>query len=286
MSGVLAGRTALVAGAGRGIGRAIALAYAREGAKLALLARSRDQLEAVAEECGGALCLPCDVASWDAVADAVQRLERELGPADVLASAAGVYGPIGPTAEIDAQAWAQAIDVNLVGAFHLCRAVVPAMENRSWGRVILLAGGGATAPLPFFSAYAASKAGLVRLAETLAEELRGTGVTVNAVAPGLVDTQMQDEVLAAGDRAGPLLEKIRAARETGAGAVPPEVAAELAVFLASDASAGLTGKLVAAPHDPWRDWTGDAADRISAGPWYTIRRLDRHTLEPLLEELG
>jgi NAD(P)-dependent dehydrogenase (short-subunit alcohol dehydrogenase family) len=152
------------------------------------------------------------------------------------------------------------------------------------GKVILLGGGGATAPLPNFSSYAASKAAVVRLADTLAEELKPLNVQVNVMAPGLVDTRLQDEVLAAGDRAGPLLDKIKKARETGAGAVSPDVAASLAVFLASPASGKLTGKLIAAPYDPWREWAGKA-DELNATPLYTLRRLDPFTIKPLIKVL-
>jgi len=105
------------------------------------------------------------------------------------------------------------------------------------------------------------------------------------IAPGLVDSRLQDEVLAAGPLAGALFDKIKQARETGAGAVSPEVAASLAVFLASEASGKLTGKLIAAPYDPWREWAGKA-DQLNSTPLYTLRRLDPFTIKPLLKDLG
>ena len=104
------------------------------------------------------------------------------------------------------------------------------------------------------------------------------------IAPGLVDTKLQDQVLAAGDRAGPLLNKIKQARETGAGAVSPDVAASLAVWLASAASGTLTGKLIAAPYDPWRQWAGKT-DELNATALYTIRRVDPFTIKPLISKL-
>lgn len=275
---MLRDRAAVVAGAGRGIGRAIAIEFARNGAQLTLVARSVDELEETAVACRsvGALAevVQADVSRW------AQVEQLTDAAADVLVNAAGVYGPIGPTADVDADEWTAAVDVNLVGTYHLCRAVVPGMVRRGRGKVILLAGGGATAPLPRFSSYAAAKAAVVRLAETLAHEVADSGVQVNAIAPGLVDTKLQDEVLAAGARAGDLLERIRAARETGAGTVPADVAAALAVFLASDESGGLTGKLISAPHDPWRTWS-DAADVLNIQSLYTIRRLDPLTLDEL-----
>jgi 3-oxoacyl-[acyl-carrier protein] reductase len=231
-----------------------------------------------------AAAITADVSRWPDVQQLVLESHAQLGGIDVLVNTAGVYGPIGPTAEVDTESWVRAIEVNLLGAFYLCRAVVPHMLAQRSGKVMLLAGGGATAPLPRLSAYAASKAAVVRLADTLAEELRERGIQVNAIAPGLVDTGLQDDVLAAGERAGDLFAKVKAARETGNGTVPPELAAELAVFLASEASGSLTGKLISAPHDPWRDWDGRVQE-LNSSAMYTIRRLDAFTVRPLIEEL-
>jgi 3-oxoacyl-[acyl-carrier protein] reductase len=284
----LDGQVAVVAGAGRGIGRAVAVAFAAAGARLVLAARTESELRETAAACeehgASAEVVVADVASAADVDALVAATVERFGPPDVGVNAAGVYGPIGPALDVDAKAWAQALTINLVGTFHFCRAVARPMAERRKGKIVVLAGGGATAPLPSFSSYAASKAGVVRLVETLAEELADANVHVNAVAPGLVDTRLQDDVLAAGDRAGPLLEKIRAARETGAGAVRPEVAAELALFLASADSGTLTGKLISAPHDPWRDWAG-RGDELNASPLYTLRRLDPYTLRPLLDRM-
>ncbi|MFL5955190.1 MAG: SDR family NAD(P)-dependent oxidoreductase [Gaiellaceae bacterium] len=279
---------ALVAGGGRGIGRAIAVAYATAGAHVSVTARTRAELDETAELCRSqgaqALVVTTDVSNWRAVEALEARVHAELGPIDVLVNAAGVYGPIGPTATVDVETWARALDVNLTGTFHLCRAVAPRMADRRYGKIVLLGGGGATAPLPSFSSYAASKAAVVRLAETLAVELAPFNVQVNAIAPGLVDTRMQDEVLAAGDAAGPLINKVRAARESGAGAVPADVAAALAVFLASDESGNLAGKLIAAPHDSWATWQSPF-DAFNASSLLTIRRLDPHTVDPIIDQL-
>lgn len=286
---VLEDRVAIVTGAGRGIGRAIALAYASEGARLILAARTEAELQdaaALCEEQGGkATAIKADIANWDQAQYLIQTAIREAGHVDVLVNSAGIYGPIGPTAEIDVTDWTRAVSVNLFGPLYLCRAILPHFVERRQGKIILLGGGGATAPLPNFSSYAASKAGVARLADTLAEELKTFNVQVNVIAPGLVDTQLQDEVLAAGPRAGALLEKIQRARETGAGAVSPDVAASLALFLASSASGTLTGKLIAAPYDPWREWT-DKAEELNATALYTIRRLDPFTIKPLIDQLG
>jgi 3-oxoacyl-[acyl-carrier protein] reductase len=280
----LAGRAAIVAGAGRGIGRAIAFVFAREGARLVLASRTRSELEATAAACRelGAVVdvVPTDVSSWSQTEELVAATVERAGAPDVLVNAAGVIGAIGPVASADPAAWAAGIEVNLLGAFHLCRAVLPRMLERRRGKIVLFAGGGAASPFPRFSSYAAAKAGVARLAETVAAEVAEYNVQVNAVAPGLVDTSLQDAVLAARELAGAQFERIRAARETGAGAVPPELAANLTLFLASEASGSLTGKLISAPHDGWRDWSG-RVEELNGTPMYTLRRLDPFTLETL-----
>ncbi len=289
MEAILKDRVAIITGGGRGIGRAIALAYAREGARLFLAARTEAELAETAAICqkagGAAKVVATDVSKWDQVQQLIDTAIQEDGQVDILVNSAGIYGPIGPTADIDISAWIGAAQVNLFGPFYLCRALIPHFIERQQGKIILLGGGGATAPLPNFSSYAATKAGVVRLADTLAEELKPFNVQVNVIAPGLVDSRLQDEVLAAGSRAGALFDKIKQARETGAGAVSPEIAASLAVFLASEASGKLTGKLIAAPYDPWREWAGKA-DELNATPLYTLRRLDPFTIKPLIKDLG
>lgn len=283
----LSGRAAVVTGAGRGIGRAVAESLARGGVAVVAVSRTRSELEQVVhgiEESGGqaTLCVG-DVADAAAAGAAVRRCVDEFGRIDVLVNAAAVHGPIGRAWELDVAAWTRAAAVNLFGTFHCCHAAIPAMLDAGAGRIINFSGGGATSPLPRFTAYAASKAAVVRLTETLAEELKGHGVTVNAIAPGVVDTRLQDNVLAAGDRAGPVYERIRRMRASGEGGVPAALAAALAVFLASDSAGTLTGKLISAPHDGWASWDAERIAELMERPWLTLRRLDDYTLRPLLE---
>lgn len=277
----LSGRIALITGGGRGIGEATAQRFAAEGAQLVLAARTRDELDRTAESCraAGAKCSThvVDVS----IREEVERLVETAGPVDVLVNCAGTYGPIGALTDNDMDEWERGLRVNLMGTVYACRAVIPGMVKRRRGSIINLSGGGATAPLPNFSLYAVSKAGVARLTDTLAAELVGTGVRVNAIAPGAIDTRLQDDVLAAGDRAGELFDRMQTMRGTGKGATARDVPARLALFLASDASGGLTGKLISAPHDPWQSWDETRIERLNRSPWYTIRRLDPFTIGQL-----
>ena len=285
----LQNKVALVVGAGRGIGEAIALRFAAEGAKLILAARSATELQAVSEivkAAGGtAHFVVTDVTAPPEVASLVQKSIELFGRIDILVNAAGTYGPIGRAWEVDAKEWANTFSANLFGPFLLCQSVLPHMIRAGRGKIINFSGGGATSPLCRFSAYGVSKAAVVRLTETLAEEAKEFNIQVNAIAPGAVDTKLQDSVLAAGERAGDLLQRIRRLRETGEGGTPREVPAELALFLASDDSRNLTGRLISAPNDKWESWTDERIAQVMSQPWFTLRRMDPYTLCPLLEEM-
>ncbi len=279
----LENQVALVTGAGRGIGRAIALAFARQGADLALVARTESELEETAgmiRAAGGrALAIAADVSQPADVANAVRHAVDALGPVNALVNNAGIQPPIGPLVDNDPDEWMRTVAVNLFGPMLCIKAVLPGMIERRQGKIVNLSGGGATGPRPNFSAYAVSKAAVVRLTETVAEEVRPYNIQVNAMAPGAINTRMLDEVLAAGELAGAeLAQARRRAQEGGSSA---ELAAELAVFLASPASNGLTGKLVAAPYDDWQAWDAARIQEIQASSWYTLRRLDPFTVKPL-----
>jgi 3-oxoacyl-[acyl-carrier protein] reductase len=285
----LQGKVAIVTGGGRGIGEAIALAFAREGVQLAIASRTQTELEQVAaqiQKMGGQVqTIRTDVSRQDDVLRLVEATLTTYGQIDILVNAAGVYGPIGPMWEVDVDEWFRAVHINLFGTFLCCHAVLPHMIARRQGKIINFSGGGATSPLPRFTAYGVSKTANVRLTETLAEEVKEFNIQVNAVAPGAVDTRLQDQVLAAGERAGNLFAHIHRLREAGEGGVPRELPAELVVFLASDDSDGLTGKLIAAPHDGWESWDANRIAEVMSEPWFTLRRMDPYTLRPLMDRL-
>jgi NAD(P)-dependent dehydrogenase (short-subunit alcohol dehydrogenase family) len=280
---------AIITGAGRGIGEAIALAFAREGADLVLASRTESELRGVAEQvrqAGRRVQIVTADVSVEADAQRIAQTAIDAyGRIDVLVNAAGIYGPIGLTWDVDVEHWVRAIQINLIGTLYCCRAVLPHMIERKRGKIVNYSGGGAASPLARFSAYGVSKAAVVRLTETLAEEVKEFGIQVNAIAPGAVATVLQNEVLAAGEKAGPLFERMKRLLETGEGGVPRELPAELTVYLASEASSPLTGKLVAAPYDGWQSWTTERIEELMAQPWFTLRRLDEITIRPLAATL-
>lgn len=268
---------AAVTGGGRGIGRAIALALAREGAKVALVSRTRSELCEVADEIsalgGESLVVEADLGDEGQVrAGITSVLERWQG-LDILVNNAGILGPIGMTHMVRPDAWLHAVKVNLGGCFLCTHLVLSGMVAQGYGKIINLSGGGAVGPRPCFGAYSASKAGVVRFTETLAAEVSDFGVHVNAIAPGAVNTAMLDQVLAAGAAAGPQ-EKAEAQQQQAEGGADPERAAALAVFLASPRSDGLTGRLISAIWDQWEEIDIEAVMQTEA---YTVRRLKAST---------
>jgi len=226
---------------------------------------------------------PCDVSDSSEVRHLVGRVAGHFGRLDIVVNAAAIIGPIGPLWQCDLEEWRRTLATNLGGTVHCCHAAIPHLMRGGRGKIINFSGGGAAAPRVNFTAYGIAKAGIVRLTETLAEELKGHQIDVNAIAPGLVDTQMTAAIERAGSAAGAESALIRELRDQDKGMNPAELAADLAVFLASRASDGLTGRLISAPHDEWRKWDKDRIARIGRSSWLTLRRLDRPTLRQLDE---
>jgi NAD(P)-dependent dehydrogenase (short-subunit alcohol dehydrogenase family) len=279
MSRPLENRNAIITGANQGLGLMIARAYVQAGANVFLCARNADILEKAKEE---ALSLAApgqivlaqagDVSKPEDVKKIVGVAFAAFPRLHILVNNAGIYGPMGFSEEVDWQEWIQAIEINLLGSVLMCRAVVPHFRQHGYGKIVQLSGGGATNPLPRISAYAASKAAVVRFAETLAEELRPFGVDVNSVAPGALNTRMMDKLLAAGPEKVGSAFHVRMLKLKEEGGTPLERGAALTVFLGSAGSDGITGKLISASWDPWEKFADHIYD-LQKTDVYTLRRI-------------
>jgi NAD(P)-dependent dehydrogenase (short-subunit alcohol dehydrogenase family) len=279
VKGSLSSRSAVVTGGSQGLGLAIARAYVQAGANVVVCARDEDALTRAKAELS-LLASPrdcietiqADVSDPASVEQLVSHAVERFSRIDILVNNAGVYGPKGRVETVDWDEWERAVRINLFGSVLCCRALLPHFRANDYGKIIQLSGGGATAPLPHLSAYATSKAGVVRFVETLAEELRGTGIDANAIAPGALNTRLLDEVLQAGpERVGRAFHE-RAVEQQHAGGTPLEVGARLALFLASAESDGITGRLISAVWDPWESLPA-RKEELDGSDVYTLRRI-------------
>ena len=256
------GKSVLITGAGRGIGKRLALGFAAEGARVGLLARSQAELDLAKleiEQAGGqALRLRADVREPEDLAHAVERMRGSFGGLDVLIAAAGVQGPIGPFLLSKPKAWNETVEINLIGVANACRVALPPMIEKRSGKVILISGGGSAYARPNFSAYSVSKTAVVRFGENLAVEVSDHNVQVNIIAPGAAYSTMTDEILRAGEERAGRKEIEDAERVRVTGGVPAEKQIALALFLA------MAVELLAAisvDHDP-RMLAGSHASEI------------------------
>ena len=272
-------KVAIITGANQGLGLQIAEHYINNGASIAICARNESKLFDVKKTLEKNIsshqkifASTCDVSNFEEVNKFIDRVYNELGSIDILVNNAGVYGPKGKIENINWLEWVKAIEINLFGSILMTRAILPFYKKKQRGKIIQLSGGGATNPLPNISAYAASKAAIVRYVETLAEEVREFNIDVNAVAPGALNTQMLDEIIQAGpEKVGSSFYK-KSLKQKETGGAPLTIGADLIVFLGSDASNGITGKLISAMWDKWEEWPNHL-DELNKSDVYSLRRI-------------
>ena len=274
----LAGRTAIITGASQGLGAAIAEHFLAEGANVALCSRNAADLSkqhnqlASAHGADRVWSRPADVSITNDVDALFEEAQSRFGRLDVLVNNAGVYGPMGSIDTVDWDEWVQAIAINLTGTVYCARKAVTIFKPQRYGKIVILSGGGATSPLPGISAYAASKAAVVRFTETLALEMREWNIDVNAVAPGALMTRLTDQLLAAGpERVGAAFHA-RMVKLKQDGGTPLALGAAMCGYLASAESDGLTGRLLAAQWDPW-PFSEEHRKEIAESDIYTLRRI-------------
>lgn len=275
----LAGKKVVITGASRGLGYEISRGFIDAGADILMCARdssalkkASDELRAFAKGSQIVVNIAADVSVEGEVEGLVDFAFDTLGDVDVLINNAGVYGPLGEIEKINWSEWVKAVEINLFGSILMSRAIVSHFKAKGRGKIIQLSGGGATAPLPRISAYAASKAAVVRFTETLAEELREHGIDVNCIAPGALNTAMLEEIIDAGPEKVGRDFYAKAIEQKQSGGNSLAMAVSLALFLASDQSKGITGKLISAVWDEWREWPSHI-DMLRNSDVYTLRRI-------------
>lgn len=262
---MLRGEVAIVTGGGRGVGAAVARALAAAGASVTVAARTQAEVEAVAAELGHrSLAVTADVTDAAAVERLVTETTRALGAPTLLVNNAGVWRHVGPLAEADPDAWWADVEVTLRGAFLCTRAVLPAMLAAGRGRIVNVASYAAVRAAPHASGYASGKAALLRVTDSLAAELEGTGVTCLAVTPGFVRTDLV-EAVARSPEAQRYLPELAARTD----ALPPERLGELVVAVAEGRLDALAGRLVHVLDD--LDVLLSQVDAILAEDLYTLR---------------
>ncbi len=270
----LDGRVALITGGGRGIGQAIARAYAAEGAKLALAARTDGELQETAagirdQYHADVITVLTDVTDRAQVENAVARTLDRYGVIDVMVNNAGNTGQIGPLWTLDPDRWANTIAVHVLGTYYGCRAAIPPMLARGSGRIVNMSGVGG----PNDTSYDAAKTAIVNLTENLSVELAGSGITVNAISPGSIHTRMWEEVRDMAYEAGDMEMYDKGVQVTSGGGASIERAAQLAIMLGSDQSSNLSGRLIRAALDTFED-IPPKVDAIMASDAYLLRRVN------------
>ena len=239
-------KSILITGGGRGLGRSIAVAAAREGASVTILSRTVEELKAVEDqihnEGGDCYSIVADVSDPHAVHHAVEQAIQHYKTIDVLVNNAAVIGPVRFMEDTDIDAWEKTLGINLNGAFFFCREVAPIMLDKGGGKIISVSSGLGQMHFPRFSAYSVSKAGIIQLTRSLSSELKDGNIQVNAVDPGVMDTAMQDEIRAQGPSAlgEGVYQNFLAYKEQGNLRDPEEIA-HLVVYLASEKSNHLSG---------------------------------------------
>jgi NAD(P)-dependent dehydrogenase (short-subunit alcohol dehydrogenase family) len=274
-----------VTGSGRGLGRYIAMALSDEGANVVLMSRTIAELRRVEKEINKSdkvLSFAGNVSKESDVKKMVEITLSKFGTIDILVNNAGTIGNIGPVNGTNLKEWAKTIEVNLLGTLTCTSAVLPTMIAKRSGRIINIAGAGEGA-FPNFSAYASSKSAIIRLTETLAEEVRQYNVFVNAIAPGSINTKMTEEIFNSKHSGEKEVERTKKVMSTGG--IPIELPASLVVFLASKESDGITGKFISTVHDNWKAF-GSMKKEIDGTDLYTMRRVSPNFIEKLKSAKG
>jgi NAD(P)-dependent dehydrogenase (short-subunit alcohol dehydrogenase family) len=276
---ILANKVAIITGASEGLGFEIAKKFILEGANITICSRNKKNLKLAEESLTKILysnqrilVVPADVSKQSDVKKIINMTIKKFGKCNILVNNAGIYGPKGKIENINWEDWKKTIEINLFGSILMCKNLIKYFKKKNYGKIIQLSGGGATNPLPNLSAYATSKAAIVRFMETLALEVRDFNIDVNSIAPGALNTKMLDEVIKSGPNKVGSDFYMRALKQKKTGGTSLNYGADLAVFLASSESDGISGRLISAVWDNWKVWPKHI-NKLSNSDVYTLRRI-------------
>jgi len=271
-------KNVIITGGTVGFGKALAEKFLGEGANISICSRNEQQLFDTQSELLSKfpnriiLVKKCDVSIEKDVKEFIAYSLDTFKMIHVLILNAGVYGPLGPIETVSLDEWRKSIDINLFGVLLPCRELIPHFKQNKYGKIIVLSGGGATNPMPNLSSYATAKAAVVRLVETLSKELLSYNVDINTIAPGAMSTRMMQQVIDAGPEivGDEFFKKNQNWKQNGATSM--ELGTNLAVYLSTADSNGVTGKLISAQWDDWKNF-GNHLNDLQNSDIYTIRRI-------------
>ena len=269
----------IVTGASKGLGYEVAKYFLKYGSNLVICSRNINEIKKAYEKLNRVkkkyqkiFYSVTDVSSYVQVKKLVNITIKKFKRIDILVNNAGIYGPKGNIEKTSWDEWVKAIEINLFGSVHLCRAVMPYFKKKNKGKIIQLSGGGAASPLPLISSYAVSKAAVVRFVENLSEELKDYKIDINAVAPGPLNTSMLEEILKAGPKKVGKNFYNKSLKQKKTGGTPFIKVCELILFLGSKYSDGIKGKLISALWDDWKSWI-NYKELLQSSDAYTLRRI-------------
>ena len=272
-------KVTIITGASAGIGFEVAKSFVKNGSNLVICSRnlkriknSFKKLKKIKKEKQKIFYLKTDISSQKQVKRLVNFTIRKFKKIDILINNAGIYGPKGFIEKINWNHWIKTVQINLFGSILLCREVIPHFKKYNKGKIIQLSGGGAAAPLPRISAYTVSKVGIVRFVENLSQELKGYNIDINSVAPGTINTKMLSEILKAGPKKIGNHAYKKALKQKKLGGSSYEEACNLILFLGSNYSNGISGKLISAIWDDWNNWP-NYKSMLSKSDLFTLRRI-------------
>ena len=272
-------KVVIITGASKGYGYNISRKFLIKGANIVICSRNLKDIKTaysklvrIKKKNQKILYFATDVSKISEVKNLINQTIKTFKKIDILINNAGIYGPKGKIEKINLDEFVKTININLLGSIYLCKEIIPHLKKNKQGKIIQLSGGGAASPLPFISAYAASKAAIVRFVENLSEELKSDKIDINAVAPGPLNTRMLDEVIKSGPKVVGESFYQKSLIQKKNGGTPFNEVDDLILFLASDYSNGISGKLISAIWDKWSDWV-EYKKLLNSSDMYTLRRV-------------